>query len=260
MASSSLKTRIRKIQRHLGISADGVIGPVTLTKIEEAIGLDLGQEDYSLLVSYKGLKAIIKFEISSQAYYKKALSKAVWPGGRSGVTIGIGYDLGYVSKTTIEKDWQGVVSENTLKSIVGVAGKKGRTAKKEATRLKRTVMNIPYKAAEEVFYKRTLPKYARQTRRIYPGIEKLPADAQTMLLSLVYNRGGSLSGSRRSEMKAIKHWVKKKDLAEIAKQFVSMKRLWVNKGLPGLLKRRDKEAAMIKKANHRYAKKDIVLL
>jgi GH24 family phage-related lysozyme (muramidase) len=39
-----------------------------------------------------------------------------------------------------------------------------------------------------------------------------------------------------------------------------MKRLWENKGLPGLLKRRDKEAALIKKASHRYAKKDVVLL
>lgn len=258
MASSSLKSRVKKIQQHLGIRADGVMGPVTLTKIEEAIGLE--QADYSLLTSYKGLKLIIKFEISSQAYYKRALSKAVWPGGRSGVTIGIGYDLGYASATKIKEDWQGLVSDSTLQHIIRAAGKKGATAKSEASRLKRTTMKVPYKAAEEVFYKSTLPRYAKQTRRIYPGIEKLPADAQTMLLSLVYNRGSALSGSRRREMKAIKALVKKKDLAGIAEQFIAMKRLWENKGLPGLLKRRDKEAALIKKANHRYAKKDVVLL
>ena len=258
MASASLKTRIKKIQRHLGITADGVIGPVTLTKIEEAIGLE--QEDYSLLVSYKGLKMIIKFEISSQAYYKKNLTKAVWPGGESGATIGIGYDLGYASKNKIKDDWQGLISDHSLDQIIKAARITGDAAKTEASRLKRTRMNIPYKAAEEVFYKRTLPKYARQVRRVYPGVQHLPADAQTMLLSLVYNRGGALSGSRRREMKAIKALVKKKDIKGIAEQFVAMKRLWEDKGLTGLLKRRDKEAAFIAKAKHRYAKKDLVLL
>jgi GH24 family phage-related lysozyme (muramidase) len=61
-------------------------------------------------------------------------------------------------------------------------------------------------------------------------------------------------------MKAIKTLVKKKDLAGIAEQFISMKRLWANKSLPGLLKRRDKEARLIRKAKHRYKKSDIILL
>ncbi len=258
MASAALRARVRKIQRHLGITADGIIGPVTLTKIEESLGIE--QDDYSLQTSHKGLKEIIKFEVSSQAYYKRALTKSVYPGGRSGATIGIGYDLGYASKRKVEADWQGLVSAKTLKHIIRAAGKKGKAGKAESTRLKRCGIRISYKAAVEVFYNKTLPKYAKQTRRIYPGVEKLPADAQAMLLSLVYNRGGSLSGSRRKEMKAIKQLVKKQDLSGIAKQFVAMKRLWVNKGLPGLLKRRNKEALLIKKAKHRYAKKDIVLL
>ena len=258
MSASALKQRVKKIQQHLGLTADGIIGPVTLTKIEEAIGLK--QDSHNLRVSHRGLKAIIKFEISSIAYYTQKLTKAVWPGGRSGATIGIGYDLGYASKTQIEDDWQGLVSRATLKQIIRATGKKGKSGKREASRLRQARINIPYKAAKEVFYKRTLPKYAKQTRKAYPGVEDLPADAQAMLLSLVYNRGASMSGSRRKEMKAIKNLVKKKDLSGIAKQFVSMKRLWVDKGLPGLLKRRDKEAVLIKKSKHRYKRSDIVLL
>jgi len=257
MASASIKARVRKIQRHLGVRADGIIGPVTLTKIEEALGLE--QDDYSLEVSHKGLKEIIKFEISSKAYYLKALTRAVFPGGRSGATIGIGYDLGYASKRTIEADWQGLVSANTLTQIVRASGKKGSAGKREASRLRKCRIKVPYSAAVEVFYKSTLPKYAKQTRRIYPGIEKLPADAQSMLLSIVYNRGSSLRGARRREMKAIQRLVKKKDLKGIAQQVIDMKRLWP-RGLPGLLKRRDKEALLIRKAKHRYAQKDIIML
>ena len=121
-------------------------------------------------------------------------------------------------------------------------------------------MKVSYDAAKEVFYKKTLPQYAQRTRKAFPGVEDLPPDAQAMLLSLIYNRGASMSGSRRREMLAIKKLVKKEDLLGIAQQIAAMKRLWVNKGLPGLLKRRDKEAILVKRSKHRYKKSDIVLL
>lgn len=97
-------------------------------------------------------------------------------------------------------------------------------------------------------------KIIKSTRRTYLGIEDLPADAQIMLLSLAYNRGASTTGSRHRKMKVIKRRVKKNDIAGIADQFVSMKRLWEDKGLPRLWVRRDKEANLIKKANHHYKK------
>ena len=259
MPSSLVKIRIKRIQRHLKTAADGIIGPETLTKIEKAIGLS--NDDFNLKVSIKGLKKILQFEVGSKANYTRNLTRPSWPGGRSGVTIGIGYDLGYQSKKKIEKDWKGLVADRTLEKLIVASGKKGKTAaEKEVARLKRAHVSIPIKAAEEVFYNRTLPQYAKMTRKAYPGIENLPADAQAMLLSLVYNRGAKMSGSRRREMKAIKPLVINKDLAGIAKQIVAMKRLWVNKGLVGLLKRRDAEARLIKKSAHRYAAKEIVLL
>ncbi len=259
MASSSLTNRIKRIQRHLGVTADGIIGPVTLSKIEHAIALP--SQDYSLRVSTRGLKAIVKFEVSSRANYERNLTKATWPGGESGATVGIGYDLGYASKRKIEKDWKGLVSDQTLKRLLQAAGKTADSAKKEVSRMRRTQMKVPYEAAMKVFFKSTLPHYAKLTRKVYPGIEKLPPDAQAMLLSLIYNRGSSMANrDSRREMRALRALVKKQNLTTIANQFIAMKRLWKNKGLSGLLKRRDKEASIIRKARHRYKDSDIVLL
>ncbi len=255
--ATQLKARIKNIQRHLGVSADGIIGPNTLSKIEQALNM---RPNYSLKVSKQGLRAIIKHEISSKAYYEKRLTKACWPGGNSGVTIGIGYDLGCATKTRIKSDLEGLVSDATLEQLVKAAGVRGSKAKRLCAAICKKRIKVPYAAAEKLFYTRTLPDYAKRTRRTYPGIEKLPADTQAMLLSLVYNRGSKTSGARRREMLAIKKHVKRQDLIAIAKEFVSMKRLWQDKGLEGLLHRRDSEARMIIKSKRRYKDSDYVYL
>ena len=54
-----------------------------------------------------------------------------------------------------------------------------------------------------------------------------------------------MSGDRRREMRAIARAVARGDVAEIARQIRAMKRLWVGKGLDGLLKRREGEAALV---------------
>lgn len=255
--ASQLKTRIKNIQRQLGVTADGIIGPMTLSKIEEVLNIE---PSYHLKVSQRGLKAIIKHEITSKAYYEKRLTKACWPGGNSGVTIGIGYDLGYATKSRVKADLQGLVSDDTLDQLVKAAGAKGVKAKHLCIAICNKKIKVPYEAAEKLFYTRTLPEYAKRTRRAYPGVEKLPADAQAMLLSLIYNRGSKLSGARRKEMHAIKKHVKNGDLNAIAKEFVAMKRLWQDKGFEGLLYRRDSEARMIKRAQRRYKSSEYVYL
>ena len=54
-----------------------------------------------------------------------------------------------------------------------------------------------------------------------------------------------MSGDSRKEMKNIQDLVPKKDYAAIAKEIKNMKRLWIGKGMDGLLSRRDDEAALI---------------
>jgi hypothetical protein len=103
-------------------------------------------------------------------------------------------------------------------------------------------------AASAVFFALTVPRYYRDTAAAFPGLERLPADAQGALVSLVFNRGGKMKGASRSEMRAIRELVPLGDLRGIAAQLRAMKRLWVGKGLDGLVKRREVEAKLVESA------------
>jgi hypothetical protein len=262
---ASVRERIQAIQRRLGLSPDGIIGPITLTRIEAALDAALppatGLEVLpapKLVVSERGLDTLVAFEVSSEAFYEARLQKPIWPGARSGVTIGIGYDLGHTARSQIERDWRGRLPDADVDKLLSVEGKQGTSAKNVLSSVKNVV--VPLAPAKQVFYTSTLPRFASNTRQAYPGIENLPADAQAMLLSLVFNRGGSMTGSRRREMKAIKPLVVAKDLAGIAAQIRSMKRLWDINRLRGLHERRDKEAKLIEGADRTYDPNELVTL
>ncbi len=60
------------------------------------------------------------------------------PDGASGVTIGIGYDLGYNRVSQIQKDWSGKVSDADIEKLKKVSGLKADKAKKQLHRLQVT--------------------------------------------------------------------------------------------------------------------------
>ena len=166
-----------------------------------------------------------------------------WPGGDSGITIGLGYDLGYEAAGDFENDWKPCLSDGDFTTLSQVLGLKGADAKAKASGLK--AVKIKNSDAERVFLERSVPKYQKLTQQAFPGVDDLPADAQGALFSLVYNRGTSMNGDSRAEMRAIRDLVPKGDLQGIADQIRAMKRLWEGKGLDGLLKRRDAEADLV---------------
>jgi GH24 family phage-related lysozyme (muramidase) len=166
-----------------------------------------------------------------------------WPGGDSGITIGLGYDLGYESAGDFENDWQPRLGAGEFTTLSQVVGLKGTQAQAQASTLK--TIKIKSDDAKQVFLERSVPKYQAQTQKAFPGVDALPADAQGALFSLVYNRGTSMNGDSRKEMRAIRDAVPTGDLQEIANQIRAMKRFWVGKGLDGLLKRRDAEADLV---------------
>lgn len=267
--------RIKQLQQKLGLNADGVIGPVTLSRIEAIIDEHLAAKKpdkpaavetpptppeaapvFSMIVSKRALDKIVEYEVSSEAIYTKKYQKPIYPGGASGVTVGIGYDVGHNTKTQIDADWRGKISDADLELLKTAAGIKGAAAGALIPNLKS--ITVPFAAAREVFYVRTLPRYARDTRGIYPGVEKLPADAQGALLSLIFNRGSSLTGDRRREMKAIVPLVAAGNLAGIAQEISAMKRLWSKSQFPGLHKRRDDEAELVRTARSTYAPDELI--
>jgi len=183
----------------------------------------------------KTKKMIIEFEGLNQP--------SKWPGGDSGITLGIGYDLGYVTVDQFESDWAPYLTADQLKRLKGAIGKRGIAARNRAVQLQD--VKIKRGDAETVFIERNLPLYALKTEMTFPGITGLPPNAQGALVSLVFNRGTSMEGDRRTEMRAIRDAVPMGDLQKIADQLRSMKRLWVNKGLDGLLRRREEEAKLV---------------
>ncbi len=260
----SVLDRIKAIQRRLGVAPDGIIGPVTLSRIEALLdaaeapsGGETPAPEASLVVSRDALEALVGFEISSEAYYRRHLQSPIWPGAASGVTIGIGYDLGHTSATQLERDWRGRLPDTAVDALLSVQGLKGEAAKRALSKVRHVVVPLP--EAKQVFYTSTLPRFAKDTRRVYEGVEKLPPDAQGALLSLVFNRGTSMANtSSRREMRAIRDLVKAKNLAGIAAQIRAMKRLWDRSTLPGLHVRRDREADLVAGADRPYTPEEKV--
>jgi GH24 family phage-related lysozyme (muramidase) len=169
-----------------------------------------------------------------------------WPGGGSGITIGIGYDLGFVTTEQFEEDWGEHLTDDQIERLKTVIGLKGGSAQMRAPQF--TDITIKREDAEAVFKERTLPLHSQRTEEAFPGVDELPPDAQGALVSLVFNRGPGMDGDRRREMRAVRDAVANQDLQEIADQIRAMKRLWEGKGLDGLLKRRDAEADLVESA------------
>ncbi|MDO6709008.1 hypothetical protein, partial [Photobacterium sp. 1_MG-2023] len=165
-------------------------------------------------------------------------SKPYFAGGLSGITIGYGYDLGYQNESTVRRELNGLYSNDDIDSLVAVIGK----TSVDAVRSLSNVSNIEIsKDNAKTLAVRMKLRYSDRVVRIYPEAINLHPDCQGALLSLVINRGSSLSGERRSEMKNIQTHLKNKRYDLIAGEIRSMKRLW-RANQSGLLKRREYEA------------------
>jgi len=195
-------------------------------------------------VSNKAIDFIIAEEVTSEASYNKRLIHPTWAGADSGCTIGVGYDCGYNDKATIANDWGKHLSASDIQLLQSVAGIKGEKAKAALTD-KIKAITIPFSVAKEVFISVSLPKFWNMAKKIYPQIDTLNADTQGALTSMVYNRGNSLEGSRRTNMRNIVPLVAAQDYKGIAREIDASKVLWEGKGLDGLIKRREKEANLI---------------
>jgi GH24 family phage-related lysozyme (muramidase) len=208
-------------------------------------GSDGDLREGGMVISSKALDLIIESETGGEEYYRKYLSKPTWPGGASGVTIGVGFDLGYNSAHDIKNAWWGVIPEQRLVKLFRASGVKGSAAKHLTKEMQREIVPITWEQAISVFKKNTLPRFIRLTKNTFKGIENLHPVIQGVMLSIVFNRGGSTSGPRRREMLNIQTAIRNGNLSRIPQEIRSMKRLWEGRGLDGLLKRRDAEAALI---------------
>jgi hypothetical protein len=251
MEFSNKKELVGKVQKALGLKEDGIDGPNTWKVIAaKIIGETEDVKEINTLpessnpLSPKAFALILKYEVGGgEDYYNKYLKHPSYPGGESGVTIGIGYDMGYNTSYQFAEDWKKILNTDSYIRLIQHLEKTGSNAKAAIPSVKN--IEISWESAQIVFKNNTLPRFINETKKAFPNSEKLHPDAFGALVSLVFNRGGSVSGPSRVEMLNIRNLINSKDYKAIANEIIKMKRLWIGKGLDGLLTRRDDEAKLI---------------
>jgi hypothetical protein len=175
-----------------------------------------------------------------------------WPGGDSGVTLGIGWDLGYHTQDEVESVW-GELGPEKLGRLKTAAQKKGVQAETLLLALKS--IDVPTDLSRRVLAGSLLDYYSHVIR-VFPGLDRMPAEAQVVFVSLVFNRGEAMGHEpswaiakevdRRWEFRELRDDVKRQDMFAIYAHLGTMKRLWETSGPRGLRIRRRDEQALIR--------------
>lgn len=197
-----------------------------------------------LTLSHKAIyDLIISQEVSSREMYQSKYTRPVWPGGDSGITIGLGYDVGKQRPVQVQKDWGGILHPEMIARLQKYCGRTGAICKSYVPELYHVI--ISWETALKGFYCNSLPRYCRMAVSVYPGLENIHPYEQTAIVGLVYNRGNGLVGDRRTEMLKLKDSIAADNDTEMAVLIKSMERLWQGKGQLGIIKRRELEAEYI---------------
>lgn len=199
---------------------------------------------------------IIEQEVSSEANYKQRLQYPIWPGGTSGVTIGLGYDIGNQSAVQAQKDLEGILPQEDIDRLKRYCGLIGTICKQKLP----IPVKVSWDQAEKIFYRTSIKRYARMAASVYDELETLHPYEQTAVVGLVYNRGSNTKDApgsdRRREMNLLIQAIKLDDDKTMAKLFRQMKRLWDERKQGGLIRRRELEAAYIEAVDTPISEED----
>jgi GH24 family phage-related lysozyme (muramidase) len=194
-------------------------------------------------ISDRAIDMIVKLEVGSKQRYEQRYQAPIWPKGKSGVTIGIGYDLKFASKQILHRDWDGLIDQSAIKTLETVVRLSGAAAKMELPSV--SSVRIPWTAAQSQFLA-FLPYPTAQAESIFSNSHLLRDDSFGALVSLVYNRGSAIprGDTSRTEMVRIHALMEAKQFNKIPAQIRSMKRLWLTPDSRGLVIRRELEARL----------------
>lgn len=196
-------------------------------------------------LSEETFNLLLKYEVGGgKSYYDKFLSKFTWPEGASGPTIGIGVDCAYYTEQELRKIFN-FLNEKEIDLIIKASGKTGQQGKEYTKVLRKANIIVNWDDAIKIFQKLTWPKFTKLAEKTFPNLSDLCDNAYGAIVSVVFNRGTSLKGDSRLEMRNIKDLIPKKNYKGIARELRKMKRVWQGKGLDGLLERREAEAKLV---------------
>jgi hypothetical protein len=173
-----------------------------------------GGEPSATPISGQAFDLIVEFEVTGEPTYTQKYRKPVWPQGQSGVTIGIGYDVGYASKPQLRADWGGAIPDAMITALEAALGVTGTPASAVAKRFQATV-DVPWPDAIKVHREKVLPRWVGLVERNLNNADIIGPDCLGALVSLTYNRGASFGkdGERYREMRNIKSLMAAKNFA-----------------------------------------------
>jgi GH24 family phage-related lysozyme (muramidase) len=197
-------------------------------------------------ISQRASELIVACEVSGKALYEARYRSPTWPRGQSGITIGIGYDIGYVTPQQLGGDWTAYVAAQAIELLAEACGVTGLRANAVLAQLQGHV-DIGWSTALRQFEQELRPRYVGETEKALPNSERLNADCLGALVSLVYNRGASfgIEGDRYKEMRAIKAHMAQRAFDRIPAEIRAMEHLWRDDpSMRGVVLRREAEAAL----------------
>ncbi len=196
----------------------------------------------ALPIAPEAIDLLVQHEIGSEALYTRRYQGIACPGGHSGPTIGIGWDLGTQTRATILEEW---AEHPEVQRLAEAAGHTG-PARCKAMQRKLGDIRVSYAQARRVFERYSLVKYYRIAHRSFGAeFEHAHPKVKGALTDTVYMRGGSMNGSRRTELRHIRDHCLAPDNACTADQVQRQIRLWVGTDIERNMRRRTTENAML---------------
>lgn len=185
-----------------------------------------------------------------------------WPSSKSGLTIGMGYDLDHQNDGLLKKEWGSVLSPDALAKLsdyTPTLDVKGRPRPKKKKPSKAAVVAtrdvvVRYEDAVKVYEEKVLPRYRAMANDAFPALPALDPYTEGAIISMVYNRGPSYTkkGDKRASDLRKKHFMEireavfKHDTKAIAAVLRKMKSEHTDPSTKkGLHRRRDSEAKLI---------------
>ncbi len=115
------------------------------------------------VISPDAHKLVLEFEVGGRKGYKQTYCHPERPPDPSGITIGLGYDLGYSILTQWDEDWKALLGGDEFDKLRATVGKKSGSAQSLLPALRS--ITIPWTAAEHVHQISTVPRSLRRTDR-----------------------------------------------------------------------------------------------
>jgi GH24 family phage-related lysozyme (muramidase) len=187
--------------------------------------------------------------VEGHKYYDKHYQTATFAGSGSGPTIGIGVDLGMNSSQFTTSCWSPFFSGGIVARFASCHGHTTTAlAKRDIADMQDIV--VVWSTALQEFNANEVANYYQLTLRTYPGLSQLSKNAQSAVVSLTYNRGSSMIGDSRVDMRTLRDAVTAGDLQAMANavrhMIITMEAAWKSEGIyDGMVNRRNAEARLI---------------